>query len=71
MRGYKVPVYDYKCQRCGYEYFKYRPLKESGFPAICPNCKGMGRRFIKRPIMFILKGKGFYSTDNRDGQRND
>ena len=57
-----MPVYDYRCDRCGnFEYYQLmseKPLTK------CPNC---GSRKIKRLIGagsgIIFKGTGFYETD--------
>ena len=58
-----MPMYEYKCQRCGIrferiQHFKDEPLK------VCPECGGHLNRLIQ-PVGIIFKGSGFYITDNR------
>jgi putative FmdB family regulatory protein len=58
-----VPIYEYRCEKCGNEY-----EKREGFEAPprqrCPQCRGRALRVLQAaPIVF--KGSGFYVTDNR------
>ncbi len=58
-----MPVYVYKCEKCGYQFdklqsFSARPLTD------CPQCDGHVHRVIQ-PVGVIFKGSGFYVTDNR------
>jgi putative FmdB family regulatory protein len=61
-----LPVYDYRCTN-GHQY----ELTE-GFDAPtqhkCRVCGKVARRQISVPAV-IFKGSGFYSTDNRSGNR--
>ena len=58
-----MPIYEYKCQKCGYCFevrqdFDDDPLTE------CTNdhCHGPVRRVFSPPAI-IFKGSGFYVTD--------
>jgi putative FmdB family regulatory protein len=58
-----MPLYDYKCTKCG----KVREVRH-GFDErhaeACPDCGGaLARVFNPAPIVF--KGSGFYVTDSR------
>jgi putative FmdB family regulatory protein len=58
-----LPTYEYACKSCGehvevVQSFKDDPLTE------CPNCKGPLRK-VFAPVGIVLKGSGFYKTDNR------
>lgn len=59
----KMPVYVYKCNKCGKELeavqsFDDEPLK------VCPDCGMELRRKIQQASVKFV-GNGWYSTDNR------
>jgi putative FmdB family regulatory protein len=61
-----MPTYEYACQDCKNRYevvqsFSDAPLTE------CENCGGMLKR-VFHPVGIVLKGSGFYATDNRSGK---
>ncbi len=58
-----MPTYEYACTKCGerfdvYQSFSEEPLKKH---------KGCGGKLTKvfGPVGIVLKGSGFYKTDNR------
>lgn len=58
-----MPTYEYACAKCGerfdvYQSFSDEPLKKH---------KGCGGKLTKvfGPVGIVLKGSGFYKTDNR------
>jgi putative FmdB family regulatory protein len=60
-----MPTYVYECAKCGDEFelwqsFTDDPLKKHN---------GCGGKVIKvlQPVGIVLKGSGFYKTDNRGG----
>jgi putative FmdB family regulatory protein len=58
-----MPTYEYACKSCGehlevVQSFKDDPLTE------CPHCGGPLRK-VFAPVGIVLKGSGFYKTDNR------
>ena len=60
-----MPTYEYACKNCGehvevVQSFKDDPLTE------CPACGGPLRK-VFAPVGIVLKGSGFYKTDNRSG----
>jgi len=60
-----MPTYEYKCKKCGNAFEKFQsitadPLKK------CKSCDGEVYRLISKNGNFILKGNGYYSTDNRN-----
>jgi len=61
-----LPVYEYRC-RAGHFY-----EKQEGFDAPnrhkCLECGKIAKRQLSLPAV-IFKGSGFYSTDNRNGNR--
>lgn len=63
-----MPTYEYACRSCkrhteAVQRFTDPPLTE------CPHCGGELKR-VFHPVGIVLKGSGFYSTDNRSGKRS-
>lgn len=63
-----MPTYEYECLNCGrrtevVQRFSDEPLRE------CPHCGGPLRK-VFHPVGIVLKGSGFYSTDNRSGSKH-
>ena len=59
-----MPIYEFNCIDCGFDYEKIVSFSESTYPA-CPSC---GSREIKRRMgkpAIHFRGNGFYSTENR------
>jgi len=64
---FAMPTYEYRCQDCGHivevvQSFTDEPL------TVCEVCGGRLRR-VFHPVGIVLKGSGFYSTDNRPGKK--
>jgi putative FmdB family regulatory protein len=58
-----MPTYEYACRQCGrhievVQRISDEPLSE------CPHCGGQLRK-VFHPAGILLKGSGFYKTDNR------
>src|SRR5438270_13240745 len=63
-----MPTYEYQCLSCGrhvevVQRFSDEPLRT------CEYCGGPLRR-VFHPVGIVLKGSGFYSTDNRGGSKH-
>ena len=62
-----MPTYEYRCENGhtveAVQSFSDEPL------SICPVCGGRLRR-VFHPVGIVLKGSGFYATDNRSGKRH-
>lgn len=61
-----MPTYEYACASChrhveAQQSFTDPPLEE------CPHCGGRLKR-VFHPVGIVLKGSGFYSTDNRSSR---
>jgi len=61
-----MPTYEYKCKKCGEIFEKFQSITEEPIKK-CKNCGGEVYRLISKNGNFILKGSGYYSTDNRNG----
>ncbi len=57
-----MPVYEYKCKRCGYRFEKYQKMSDPR-ETTCPECGGEVIRLISGGAGLIFKGSGFYITD--------
>jgi len=58
-----VPTYEYECTQC---HRRYEVVQRFTDPPLetCEACGGKLKR-IYSPVGVVLKGSGFYSTDNR------
>jgi putative FmdB family regulatory protein len=58
-----MPTYDYRCAKCGDDLEVYQTFSE----APLTRHKGCGGKLSKvlSPAGIVLKGSGFYKTDNR------
>ncbi|HVW33728.1 MAG TPA: FmdB family zinc ribbon protein [Acidimicrobiia bacterium] len=62
-----MPTYEYRCTACEehlevVQSFSDDPLTK------CPNCGKKALRKVFSPVGIVLKGSGFYKTDNRSGK---
>lgn len=57
-----MPIYDYKCEKCG-RFEKTQRITEKPLDK-CPECGGPVHRLISKNVGVVLKGSGFYKTDN-------
>ena len=65
-----MPVYDYKCNKCG-KVFEYQQRISEDALTKCPEeicdqevkCTGNVERIISKNIGLVFKGSGFYLTD--------
>jgi len=62
-----MPTYDYRCQKCGedlevYQSFSDKPLTKHD------DCGGKLVKVLS-PAGIVLKGSGFYKTDNRGSSK--
>ncbi len=58
-----MPLYEYRCQRCGV-FEKLQKVSEQTL-TVCPTCNGEVERLVSRDIGIAFKGPGFYTTDNK------
>jgi putative FmdB family regulatory protein len=56
-----MPIYEYKCKKCGKEYEIFQGITDSARTS-CKFCKGPAQKLISRTT-FHLKGSGWYATD--------
>ena len=56
-----MPIYEYRCDKCGQEFELFRSITDNGTPS-CKSCGGPVKKLISRSS-FHLKGTGWYVTD--------
>ncbi|QGU00867.1 hypothetical protein SYNTR_2273 [Candidatus Syntrophocurvum alkaliphilum] len=56
-----MPIYDYKCEKCG-NFEKQQRITEEALKE-CPNCNSKVERIISKNVGVVFKGQGFYKTD--------
>jgi putative FmdB family regulatory protein len=71
-----MPIYEYKCKKCGSEFEVFQKITDSG-PKSCKFCRGPVNRLISLSS-FQLQGSGWYVTDyggkkpkSSDGKKED
>src|SRR5437763_4092243 len=58
-----MPTYEYACKSCGTHIEVFQRISEESL-SLCGNCGGQLRK-VFHPAGILLKGSGFYKTDNR------
>ncbi|MCX5849336.1 MAG: zinc ribbon domain-containing protein [Deltaproteobacteria bacterium] len=56
-----MPIYEYKCQKCGRQFEAFQGISDSELKA-CKFCKGKVHKLVSLSS-FSLKGTGWYATD--------
>ena len=60
-----MPTYSFICDSCGHRFERFLSITADN-PDACPACGADAvRRLPSAGAGFILKGSGFYATDNR------
>jgi len=57
-----MPIYEYKCQKCGRK-VEILLLPHEGEPVICSFCGGSLIKLLSSGVGLVFKGSGFYITD--------
>jgi putative FmdB family regulatory protein len=56
-----LPLYEYKCEKCGHRFEKIESVSASEVKK-CPKCGGRAERLLAPPAI-QFKGSGWYVTD--------
>jgi len=62
-----MPTYVYECAKCGDEFELYQSFSEDPLKKH-PGCGGKVAK-VFQPVGIVLKGSGFYKTDNRGSSK--
>lgn len=57
-----MPIYEYKCPKCGNVFEEWVKASDSQKHAKCPECGALSPRIMSR-TSFVLKGDGWYVSD--------
>ena len=63
-----MPIYEYECQACHHEFETIQKISESPLTE-CPQCRENELRKKVSAAAFRLKGKGWYETDFKSGNK--
>ena len=61
-----MPTYEYRCSSCTRTFEVVQRFSDPPLET-CEECGG-GLRRVFHPVGIVLKGSGFYATDNRSGK---
>ncbi len=61
-----MPTYEYRCAKCGRHFDVYQAFSEEPLTKHA-ECGGKVTKVLS-PAGIVLKGSGFYKTDNRSGR---
>lgn len=66
-----MPTYRYRCGQCGEEFEQWQSITDDAL-TVHDGERGCGGPLSKvlSPAGIVLKGSGFYKTDNRSGSSN-
>ena len=56
-----MPIYEYKCRKCGRQYEAFQGISDPELKS-CKFCKGTVHKLVSLSS-FSLKGSGWYTTD--------
>jgi len=56
-----MPIYEYRCERCGHELEVMQKMSDKPLTK-CPECKGKLEKIFSQ-TSFQLKGSGWYASD--------
>ena len=63
-----MPIYEYKCEACGYKFEKLQKISDDPLK-ICPSCGASKLSKLVSAAAFRLKGGGWYETDFKTSDR--
>lgn len=64
-----MPIYEYHCNKCEANFEELQKISAEPV-AICPKCGSDDTKRLISNTSFILKGTGWYATDNPPKSRN-
>ncbi|OGO02431.1 MAG: hypothetical protein A2Y59_06145 [Chloroflexi bacterium RBG_13_52_14] len=53
-----MPIYEYKCPKCGLKFELLRPMSKSNEDAPCPTCKNGAKRAVSSFAAFTKSSSG-------------
>ena len=59
-----MPLYEYKCTKCGNDYEVIKGFSEDADHDVCPECHSPAERVFAEAPAVIYHGSGYYCTDH-------
>jgi len=63
-----MPIYEYKCAECEHQFEKLQKISDDPLKD-CPECSKPALKKLVSAAGFRLKGKGWYETDFKSGNK--
>lgn len=63
-----MPIYEYRCASCGYRKEVLQKISDTPLSR-CPECEKPSMQKLVSAAGFQLKGKGWYATDFKTGDK--
>ncbi len=63
-----MPIYEYKCAECKHQFEKLQKISDDPLKD-CPECNKPALKKLVSAAGFRLKGKGWYETDFKSGNK--
>lgn len=63
-----MPIYEYECNDCGHLLEAIQKMSDAALTD-CPQCSKPALRKLVSAVAFRLKGKGWYETDFKEGDK--
>ncbi|MDY5932117.1 MAG: FmdB family zinc ribbon protein [Candidatus Ornithospirochaeta sp.] len=60
-----MPIYEYRCTRCGKRFELIKSFSDDAEHDICPDCKADANRIFSEPAQVVYHGSGYYCTDHK------
>ena len=67
-KRFAMPLYEYKCTKCGKDYEVIKGFAEDADHDTCPDCSAPAERVFSGAPAVEYHGTGYYSTDHRKAE---
>ena len=62
-----MPLYEYRCPKCGNDYEVIKGFSEDADHDTCPKCHADADRVFSGAPEVVYHGSGYYCTDHKSG----
>jgi len=66
-----MPLYDYQCTHCDYEFSELQPMARCSEPTTCPHCSDVAQRIISAPRLNTMSAiaRSAHQTNERSAHQ--
>lgn len=66
-----MPLYDYRCTHCEYEFAELQPMARCSDPTACPTCDATAERVISAPRLNTMRAetRSAHQTNERSAHQ--